>query len=126
MNLLFLFAFMIALAGVAALAIWSVMRDETRAAQMLNGWLRDNDFQLLQKSTPWIKDNPFFMSSNRSQKVFKVTVRDRTGQIRQGWLRCGHALAGVAVDQVEVKWDKTFSNEAQIHAEPRDHVLPPP
>lgn len=96
-----------------------------RAVQTLDEWLRDNDFQLLQKSTPWIKDNPFFMSSNRSQKVFKMTVRDKTGQIRQGWLRCGHALGGVAASLVEIKWDKAEANNDQS-AEPRDRVLPPP
>ena len=124
MTLLFLLGFMVLLAGVVALAVWSVVRGETRASEMLEQWLRDNDFQLLQKSTPWIKDNPFFLSSNRSQKVFKVSVRDRDGKIRQGWVRCGHALAGVAVSQVEVKWDKTAPIQAQ--AEPRDRILPPP
>ena len=106
-----------------ALAIWSVVRGEARATQMLEDWLHDNDFQLLQKSTPWIKDNPFFMSSNRSQKIFKITVRDKTGQILQGWLRCGHALAGVAVKQTEVKWDKSAPSSA--NAAPRDRLLPP-
>lgn len=124
MTLLFLLGFPLLFAGVAALVVWGVVRGETRAAQMLEQWLRDNDYQLLQKSTPWIKDNPFFASSNRSQKVFKVSVRDREGKIRQGWVRCGHALVGVAVKQVEVKWDKTAN--AQPQAEPRDRILPPP
>ena len=112
------------IAAVAVLALWSVARGEARASEMLDEWLRDNNFQLLQKSTPWIKDNPFFISSNRSQKVFKVTVRDKTGQVRVGWVRCGHALLGVAVKQVEVKWDKTPVQQEQ--AEPHDRVLPPP
>ena len=114
MTLLLLFAVLILISCTFALAIWSVVRGEARATQMLEQWLRDNDFQLLQKSAPWIKDNPFFLSSNRSQKVFKIVVRDKTGQIRQGWLRCGHALAGVAVSQVEVKWDKPPVNHDQI------------
>ncbi len=114
---------MISVGALLALAVWSVVRGETRASEMLEQWLRDNNYQLLQKSTPWMKDNPFFMSSNRSQKVFKVTIRDKTGQVRVGWVRCGHALAGVAVQQVEVKWDKTPVQEEQ--AEPRDRVLPP-
>lgn len=108
------FAFLIVFACVAALGVWSVVRGEARAQQMLDNWLRDNEFQLLQKSAPWIKDNPFFMGSNRSQKVFKIVVRDKTGQVRQGWLRCGHALAGVAVSQVEVKWNKASVNHDQI------------
>ena len=124
MTLLFLLGFVLLIAGVLALAAWSIVRGETRASQMLEQWLHDNDYRLLQKGTPWIKDNPFFMSSNRSQKVFKVSVRDREGKIRQGWVRCGHALAGVAVSQVEVKWDEMAN--AQPQAEPRDRVLPPP
>lgn len=124
MALLSVIGVLILFAAVASLAVWAVVRGESRASQMLEKWLRNNDFQLLQKSTPWIKDNPFFASSNRSQKVFKVTVRDRDGVIRHGWLRCGHALASVAVDQVEVKWDKTA--DEQTEAEPRDRILPPP
>ena len=124
MTIFLFFAGLLVFAGVAALAVWSVVRGEARAQQMLDDWLRENEFQLLQKSTPWIKDNPFFLSSNRSQKVFKVVVRDKTGQTRQGWLRCGHALMGVAVDQVEVKWDKTAVVDE--NADPRDRVLPPP
>ncbi len=120
----FLVAVLILFAGVVALAVWGVVRAESRASQMLEQWLRDNDFQLLQKSTPWRKDNPFFASSNRGQKVFKVTVRDKSGAIRAGWLRCGHALAGVAVPQIEVKWDKTATVNEQ--SQPRDRALPPP
>ena len=112
---------MLAFGALLALAVWSVVRGETRAAEMLEGWLRENNYQLLQKSTPWMKDNPFFLSSNRSQKVFKVTIRTPEGTIRQAWLRCGHALVGTAIDQVEVKWDDSFKA-----GEPRDQVLPPP
>ena len=110
-----------ALVGIAAfltLALWRVIGGESRAQQMLDNWLADNDFQLLRKSTPWIKDNPFFLGSNRSQKVFKVVVRTPQGGVRTGWVRCGHALLGVAKDQVEVKWEKP--NES------RDHSPSPP
>ena len=119
--ILLIFLAMLALGAVLALVIWSVVRGETRAAEMLDKWLRDNNYQLLQKSTPWIKDNPFFMGSNRSQKVFKVTIRTPEGIVRQAWLRCGHALVGTAIDQVEVKWDDSFKA-----GKPRDQVLPPP
>lgn len=106
-TLLLCFLALIVLAAVFAIAIWSVVRSEARASQMLEHWLRENDYQLLQKSAPWIKDNPFWMSSNRSQKVFKVTIRTLDGTTRAAWVRCGHALWGTSIDQVEVKWDKT-------------------
>lgn len=112
---------MITFGAVLALAVWGVLRGETRASDMLENWLSDNNYQLLQKSTPWMKDNPFFMSSNRSQKVFKVTIRTPEGTIRQAWLRCGHALVGTAINQVEVKWNESFKE-----GEARDQVLPPP
>lgn len=121
MTILLIFLAMLAVGAVLALAVWSVLRGESRASEMLEKWLRDNDYQLLQKSTPWIKDNPFFLSSNRSQKVFKVTIRTPEGTVRQAWLRCGHALAGTAIEQVEVKWDNNFKA-----GEPRDQVLPSP
>ena len=104
--ILMIFAALTGIVAVAALAIWSVVRGESRAARMLDNWLSENNYQLLQKSAPWIKDNPFFLSSNRSQKVWKVTIRTPAGEVRQAWVRCGHALLGVAKDQVEVKWDK--------------------
>ena len=119
--ILLIFLAMLAFGAVLALAVWSVMRGETRASEMLDKWLRENNYQLLQKSTPWMKDNPFFLSSNRSQKVFKVTIRTPDGTVRTAWLRCGHALVGTAINQVEVKWDESFKA-----GEPRDQVLPPP
>lgn len=112
---------MIMVGAVLALAVWSVLRGESRASEMLEKWLSDNNYKLLQKSTPWMKDNPFFMSSNRSQKVFKVMIHTPEGTIRQAWLRCGHALVGVAIEQVEVKWDESFKA-----GEPGDQVLPLP
>ena len=105
MAILAMFLALIFIAAVFGLAIWSVVRGEARAAQMLDQWLRDNNYQLLQKSAPWIRDNPFFLSSNRSQKVFKVVVRTPDGTIRTAWLRCGHALVGTAIEQIEVKWN---------------------
>ena len=108
MAILAIFAALIFIAAVFGLAIWSVVRSEARAAQMLDKWLRDNNYQLLQKSAPWIRDNPFFLSSNRSQKVFKVAVRTSEVAIRHAWLRCGHALFGTAIEQIEVKWDDSI------------------
>lgn len=99
---------MLLMAAVLGLVVWNVTSGEARAAAMLDQWLRDHDYQLLQKSAPWIKDNPFFGGSNRSQKVFKVTIRTPDGTVRAAWLRCGHALWGVVKDQVEVKWDDNF------------------
>ena len=117
-------AIMLLVAAIVALAVWSVVRGESRASRMLDNWLRENNYQLLQKSAPWIKDNPFFMGSNRSQKVFKVAVRTPEGAVRHAWVRCGHALVGVAKDQIEVKWDETAHDEPK--GEARDRVLPPP
>ena len=96
-------------AAVFGLALWGVLRAETRASEMLEKWLRDNEFRLIEKSTPWVKDNPFFASSNKGQKVFKVTVSTPDGRTRRAWVLCGHAMAGTAIEQVEVKWNETPS-----------------
>ncbi len=120
-TILLILLAIITVGSVLALAVWSVLHGESRASEMLDKWLNDNNYQLLQKSTPWMKDNPFFMGSNRSQKVFKVTIRTPEGTVRQAWLRCGHALVSTAINQVEVKWDESFKA-----GEPRNQVLPPP
>lgn len=109
---------LIFLGGVAALlllggALWAVARGEQRAHLMLQKWINENNFVLLERTAPWIKDNPFFGSSNRSQKVFYITLRQSDGQIRRAWVRCGHALWGVWVEQVEVKWDKRPASEIE-------------
>ena len=106
-SLLTLFTGLLLIAAIGVVALWGVIRAETRASQMLEAWLRQNEFRLLEKSTPWVKDNPFFASSNRGQKVFKVVIATPDGQTRRAWVRCGHALAGTAIDQIEVKWDET-------------------
>lgn len=112
--------------AVVALVVWSVFQGEARAEATLQTWLRDNNYELLQKAAPWIKDNPFLWSSNRGQKVFYVTIRQPDGQLRRAWIRCGHALWGAFVDGIEVKWDNRPIPPIKESQDPRDQVLPAP
>ena len=92
------------LAVVAAAALAPLYRRESRKAKwLLRGWAATNGFKILQSeqcSGPY----PWWLSNNRP--VFRVRVRDRNGEERCGWARCGSFLGGVLFgNRVEVRWE---------------------
>ena len=129
MSVLMILIGMLVTTGAVVLvggAIFSVVRAEQRAHKMLQKWVNENNFVLLDRKAPWIKNNPFFLSSNRSQKVFYVTLRQSDGKIRRAWVRCGHALWGVWVEQIEVKWDTRPASEIDDTGDPRNQLIAAP
>jgi hypothetical protein len=72
---------------------------------ILTKWAQEHGFQIVHsKRAFWTGAfNPF--TTGRSQVVFLVTVKDREGRKRSGWVRCGSFLGGVLFsDQAEVIW----------------------
>jgi hypothetical protein len=76
----------------------------SRSRRLLDGWAAEHGYELLRADLrPFLK-GPFFWSS-KGQTVYRVLVRDRQGQERAGWVRCGSWLLGLLSDQVEARWD---------------------
>lgn len=90
---------------LVAFLVWFFHRFGARAQALLRNWAKDAGYQLLLADVRLFRKGPFLWSS-RSQVIYRVVVRDREGQTRVGWLRCGSWWQGVFADQVEVKWDE--------------------
>jgi hypothetical protein len=77
----------------------------SRAYAILNTWAAQNGYEIIERRQAWLSRGPFFWTSNKNQVVFRVTVRDRYGATRHGWVRVGHWLLGMITDDATVIWD---------------------
>jgi hypothetical protein len=77
-----------------------------RSHSLLRGWAQENDFELMHSEMRFFQRGAFFWASSKGQTVFYVTVRDRQGQVRSGWVRCGGWWLGLFSHKTEVRWQE--------------------
>ncbi len=95
-------AFGMGIVGIAALLqVWFV----SLSRQMIERWAKKNGLQLLSSRFCWIRRGPFFWSSSKAQRIYRVNVRPPEGRPRTGWVRCGSFWGGIFVEKIEVRWD---------------------
>jgi hypothetical protein len=63
---------------------------------------------------------PYFRTTSKGQTVYRVTVEDKPGRLRTGWVRCGGWWLGLMSNHVEACWDETPSQGVAV---PRDRWL---
>lgn len=90
---------------LGALVLLSWAWGSSRGASLLDGWAQANGLQILSQEQCWFFKGPFFWTSSKGQKVYRVTVRDGEGFARSGYVRCGGYWLGMMSDNVEVRWD---------------------
>jgi len=95
----------IALTFVTALVMAAIWWQDTRAANMLERWCRHTGFELLSRRNCWLWKGPYFTSFLNGQWVYRITIRNRAGRVKNGYVRCGSHLLGVLADEVDVRWD---------------------
>ena len=76
-----------------------------RARVVLRRWANRSGYKIQHAEFKPILKGPFTWQSSRTQAVFRVSILDREGLKRTGWVRCGAVGAGVLSDEAEVKWD---------------------
>jgi hypothetical protein len=95
----------VAFVGVAVLALllfaWQFRRSDT----LLERWAERNGYTLIEREYRWFARGPFFWTSSKGQTVYRVTVEDKAGRRRSGWVRCGGWFFGLLSDTAEVRWD---------------------
>jgi hypothetical protein len=77
----------------------------SRSGFLLRQWAEQNGYQLIDQEYRTFFRGPFFMTTAKGQTVYYVTVEDRVGRRRKGWVRCGGWFLGLLSDNVEVLWD---------------------
>ena len=89
---------------VGVLVILSWRQRSARSQALIHRWAEGNCYALLSSEARPFGQGPFFPVTNR-QTVYYVTVQDRHGATRRGWVRCGSWWSGLFSDQVDVIWD---------------------
>lgn len=86
---------------VAVMILWTF----TRSDSILHHWANQNGYRILQQQYCWFWRGPFFWTSSKNQTVYYVTVEDRDGRQRTGYVRCGGYFWGLLVDTAEARWE---------------------
>lgn len=82
-----------------------------RVGELADRWARDNQYELVDSEYRFWREGPFWWRSSEAQVVQRITVRDRYGRERRGYLRSGHWLFGLWDDSVSVEWDEPSPRE---------------
>jgi hypothetical protein len=85
----------------AALIVWHY----SRARSLLEHWADERGFNILDSQYRYLRRGPFFWTTSKGQAVYFVRVRDRLGDLRTGYVRCGSWFLGLLSDKVEVRWE---------------------
>ena len=75
-----------------------------RSRSMLDDWARAGGLQLLSCERRYLRSGPFFFRHAKGQEIFYITVRDREGEVRRAYVRCGGWFLGLLTDKVTVEW----------------------
>ena len=86
---------------VVVMIFWTLTRSQT----ILDQWADQNEFEILDADFRWFWRGPFFWRCSKGQTVYRITITDSDGEIRQGWVRCGSFWLGIWTDRADVKWD---------------------
>jgi hypothetical protein len=90
-----------------AIAIFLISRWHfSRSAGILQQWASENGFEILEKSYRHFFRGPFFFRASKHQTVYRVTVRDKAGNVGTGWVACGSWWWGLMSNQAQVRWDE--------------------
>jgi hypothetical protein len=77
-----------------------------RAAAILQQWADENGYEILERSYCHFFRGPFFFRTTKDQVVYRVTVRDKAGNVGTGWVACGSWWLGLWSNQAKVSWDQ--------------------
>ena len=90
---------------IIALAIGAVVWHYSRSRSLLEEWASENGYRILSSEHRHLVRGPFFWTTSKGQTVYRVSIEDREGRVRSGWVRCGSWMMGLWSDRVQVKWD---------------------
>jgi hypothetical protein len=90
---------------VVAVGIAAFMWHLSRSRSLLEKWAAENGYKILHTEYRNLFRGPFFWTSSKGQTVYYVKIRDREGNVRTGWVRCGGWWLGLLSDKTEVRWE---------------------
>ena len=76
-----------------------------RGLKEVKRWAQKEGLEILSSEYRWVKRGPYFISGSNHQRIFYVTVKDESGNIRTCWVKAGGFLSGLLSDKIDVRWD---------------------
>lgn len=98
-------AIFLSVLGVFLFAIWVLIWYLRKARVLLQRWADGNGYSILEARYHYLFRGPFFWSAS-AQIVYRVLVKDHTGNRRMGWVRIGSIWRGIFSDEATVRWDR--------------------
>lgn len=95
----------IALTFLTVFALWALWYLNSRAEHMLERWCRHTGLDLLSRECCWVGTGPYAMAPLNGQWVYRISIRNRAGRVKTGYVRIGSTLLGVLAEEVDVLWD---------------------
>jgi hypothetical protein len=86
-------------------AIVTFIFQRTQSTSRLDQWANEQGYKLLFVERRNMFRGGFSWTTSNCQEVFRITVRDQTGQERSGYVRVGGHMLGQLSDRIDVKWD---------------------
>ena len=83
--------------GLLGGLLWLLRKLYGRARRNLERWVDDQGYSLVAVKLALFRKGPYTWTSSNAQIVFRITILDKQGQERTGWVRCGHWLASAAL-----------------------------
>lgn len=81
---------------------------EKSGLQALEKWALKNGYSILNSEIRNYKTGPFFLSRmSRLQRIFYVTVQDKSGKQSNAYVKIGSSIFGLLLSEVDVKWEET-------------------
>jgi hypothetical protein len=89
--------------AIFAVSITLQMKGNAKARSLIEEWAQQNTYQLL--STNWsFFGGKFWFGRSKSQRVYRVSVRDIAGQTREADVKCGSYFGGMLSEDLDVRW----------------------
>jgi hypothetical protein len=99
---------------VLLIAAASVAWHFGRSRSLLDRWAERHGDRILHSEYRYLVRGPFFWTTSKGQTVYRVTVEDKAGDTRGGWVRCGGWWLGLWSDHVEARWDEAPPKEVTM------------
>lgn len=87
---------------VFSIVMW--IRRMSIAQDRVDQWAQQNGYEIISRQRRTMFRGPFWLTTSKSQEVYEITVRDRDGNQREGYVRVGGMFLGMMSDNLEVRW----------------------
>ena len=92
--------------GLLASGVGLYALERARRSRALHRWAAAHEYKLIAFHQPMLTEtSPFPFAMSKAQQVFHISVLQKDGNTKSGWILLGSGLRGLASSEAEVKWD---------------------